>query len=108
MPIAPFQRRRRYPLSAEADTDTYAATFVRADTERLTIADNASIRTGDIDYSFAFWYYSTTLPPGGKYHFIISKDEANKREFLLYVSRTTLQFEFVNAAPVHHRRYRGC
>jgi hypothetical protein len=48
-----------------------AAQFTAANSERLTIADNASLSVGDIDFTWAFWLYmdSTT-----GYQAYISKD----------------------------------
>jgi len=47
MPIAPFVRRRRYPVVAEDGvTPTYAADFTRASSEYLSIVSNADLAVG--------------------------------------------------------------
>lgn len=70
MPIAPFIRRRRYPV--DAAVDTYGAEFVKARTEYLSIIDNPSISTGDIDYTLATWVNFDAIPIG----YIAAKDDA--------------------------------
>ena len=36
--------------------------FTAANLERFSIADNASLSTGDIDFSVSVWVYANTLP----------------------------------------------
>lgn len=54
-----------------ADTNTvtqnpgiqvYGAQFTSANSERLNIASNANVQTGDIDFTFCFWAYMDTKP----------------------------------------------
>lgn len=50
-----FSRRRRYPAPAEADETYYAADFELTNSEYLSVADNAAISMGDIDFSISLW-----------------------------------------------------
>jgi hypothetical protein len=57
--VIPFKRRRRYPESAAAAAilgATSAADFEVSQSEHLSIADNASLSTGAIDFSFTLWF----------------------------------------------------
>lgn len=42
-----------------------AAEFVEANSENLSIADNAALSTGDIDFTYACWAYSASIPSVG-------------------------------------------
>jgi len=48
------------PLSATGKVSN-AAQFVAASSQYLTIANNASLQTGDISFSFLFWYKPSTV-----------------------------------------------
>ncbi len=39
-----------------------AAQFASASSQELSVASNASLQTGDIDFTFACWFYLNTLP----------------------------------------------
>lgn len=72
--------------SAEEDVTTYAADFERDTLEYLSIADNPSLSTGDVDYAIAGWI---NLETAGV-NFVLSKDDAVQREYYLGTSGGTL------------------
>lgn len=60
-----------------------AASFVRANTEFLSLADNADMSTGDIDFTFCCWVKIGILASGSC---ILSKEsDNNNREYRLEV-----------------------
>jgi len=70
-----------------------AAQFVRASNERLNIADNASLSTGDIDFSIVTWPYLDTT---GNNMVIVGKFDSagNNREYRLRYSTSDDRFQF--------------
>lgn len=69
-----------------------AASFTSANSEYLSHADNASLSTGDIDFTIGGWFYITSLADAendilGKW-----KTSTNNREFLLDTETTSLKF----------------
>jgi hypothetical protein len=77
-----------------ADSGVYqdgAIQFTAADKEYLSIADNASLSTGDIDFAFAFWVYMDTVTTNRT---IVSKAAtSSQREYDFQVAIN--QFKFV-------------
>ncbi len=68
-----------------------AAQFTEANSEYLSIADNDSISTGDIDFTYSCWIYFDSL--GGN-RTILGKDEASKRETTLWYSNALSRIKF--------------
>lgn len=69
-----------------------AGQFTSANSETLSRADNASLSTGDIDFTVAGWVYGDTLPSGGG---IIQKGNgAAAHEFDLFFRGTGTAFAF--------------
>ena len=63
----------------------------RSNEEFFSIADNASLSTGDIDYSISAWIKLESLPSTSGNMPIVSKDNGGtSREFLLRVNATNL------------------
>ena len=78
-------------VAEEEDTTPYAAKFVRAMNEYLTVADNPSISTGDIDFSLAVWANSNSSTSS---RFVYCKiAAANAGEWTL-VRATTRRYTF--------------
>lgn len=71
-----------------------AATYVAANSEYLSLASNALVQTGNIDFTFAAW---AKLATTGSPRPIVSKyDNVNsKREYLLFADQTTTRFRFI-------------
>lgn len=64
-----------------------ALTLVAASSQFLSIADNASVSTGDIDFAFSFWFNPTTIDVGGDD--ILGKWSAlNEQEILVELDTT--------------------
>lgn len=73
-----------------------AAQFTAASSESLSIADNAAVSTGDIDFSFAAWVY---LDSKGADRVILGKAGATTEYLLRYVSSSDrFQFYCANGA----------
>jgi hypothetical protein len=69
-----------------------AADLERGDGDYLYIGDNASISTGDIDFTFSIWVKVESLPGGGNLYAIISQDDWSgftDRAHLLYLDGTS-------------------
>lgn len=85
------------------DTNTVASTigklgnaglFVKANSERLTIADNAALSVGDIDFYIAAWVYPT-LDDGASQHTIAGKaGSSGNRAWYLYIDWAANQAKF--------------
>lgn len=69
-----------------------AASFVRANAESLSIADNTDLSTGDIDFSISLWINpsaSTSYPA------ILTKDDnGSQREYGFYIEASTQKVSF--------------
>ena len=66
-----------------------AAWFVATNEESLSIADNAALSMGDLDFTIAGWVYFTTLAFGG----VLGKWSPGPiQEYLLYFDGTNLRF----------------
>jgi hypothetical protein len=65
-----------------------AASFIAANQESLSIADNPSLSMGDIDFTIAGWVYLTTLDFTG----LVGKWTAGTVEYLVYYDGTNLRF----------------
>ena len=59
---------------------SYAAQFTAVNAERLTIADNAALSMGDIDFTLCCWVYFDTLPVSG----LIAKWNGTADEYAIY------------------------
>jgi hypothetical protein len=70
-----------------------AAQFTRANSEQLTIASNAALTMGDIDFTLAGWVYLDTLVVAG----IVSK--ALALEYTLLTLGNRFQFSVTNSLP---------
>ncbi len=60
-----------------------AGQFTRANTEYLSIADNADLSTGNIDFTIAAWVYADTSPNPGAFNVIASKENQPPNEWTL-------------------------
>jgi len=80
---------RRIRLRAEG----HAAQFTVANSEFLSVADNASLSTGDIDFTLTAWVY---LDSTGADRVITGKwnTTGNQREYLLYYDTSSDRFIF--------------
>lgn len=74
-----------------------AAQFTSANNESLSIADNAALSMGDVDFALACWvYFDSTGNRGlmGKYNY-----SANQREYVIVTETSgTLRFRFAVSA----------
>ena len=72
-----------------------AAQFTAATSEYLSIADNAALSMGDIDFTIETWVYKDSSPANNMV--IVSKHNTtdNKREYQLFWKNTTDKFYFV-------------
>jgi hypothetical protein len=81
-----------------------AATFTEGDYRSLSLADNASLSTGDISFTIAAWVKFTSIPGynytlGGKHNFNASIDE-----YLLYLSSSgTMVFQIRDTSGTHNQ-----
>lgn len=75
----------------------FAAQFTAANSESLTIADNASLSTGDIDFTLAGWIFQDTKTV---YHGLAGKWTAagNQREYLFDYDTASDRFRGVISA----------
>lgn len=74
------------------------ALFAAAFSEFLSIADNASLSMGDIDFSIALWFNATTSLTQRT---IIAKGDGNTgnaTEYALYLTVGSLQFDVMNGS----------
>lgn len=69
-----------------------AAQFTAANSEFLSIADNADLSTGDIDFTFSAWVYLDTKT--AVRDLITKWGAAGQREYLLAYSNATDRFEW--------------
>ena len=67
-----------------------AAQFTSATTEYLSLADNAALSTGDIDYTFAAWVYLDTI--AGDTGIVNKHNTLNQKEYMM--TTTTTQFRW--------------
>jgi|SRR5688572_30675063 len=65
-----------------------AASFVAANEESLSIADNAALSMGDIDFTIAGWVRFDTLAGAG----LVGKWATDSYEYLIYFDGTNLRF----------------
>lgn len=64
-----------------------AAQFTRANSEYLSLADNAALSTGDIDFTIAAWVWFDTVTTGagaGNRRPLVVKDSFGQSEYALY------------------------
>lgn len=73
-----------------------AASFVAANNEFLTRADNASLSTGNIDFTFAFWVNS----PGTSEGFLGKRANLSSTEYQIYRSAGTWKFDVYSGGLV--------
>ncbi|HCR92557.1 MAG TPA: hypothetical protein DIU47_01195, partial [Candidatus Pacebacteria bacterium] len=84
-----------------------AGQFIAANTEYLSITDNAALSTGDIDFTFSAWVYMDSLSTdtqvlgkwsasAGQYEYLLERGSANK--FRFYVSSDGSTYTSVQAA----------
>lgn len=81
-------------IAASACIDeNFAAGFTSTSSQYLSVADNATLRVADIDFSFAAWVYLSTL---GSERYILGKYDVNipSLEYLLYI-KTDNKFHFL-------------
>ena len=73
-----------------------AGQFVHANDESLSITDNASLSTGDIDFTFACWIYWDDIDNGGFNQGIATKGlGSGEGEWYLYMSASDDKLKFV-------------
>ena len=71
-----------------------AGQFSAASSETLSAASNASLQTGDIDYTIAGWFYLDSTAAA----MLAAKDGPAGREWFLYNSGSRFQFWFHNGS----------
>lgn len=70
----------------------YASSFASASSQYLSVADNALVSTGDIDYTICAW---VNIASTGADRSIISKyGAAGTREFYLFYNNASARFQF--------------
>lgn len=69
-----------------------AAQFTAVNTEYLSVADNAALSTGDVDFWMGCWVYFDST---GAYLDLISKDTSGQRELGLFFDLVATQLAFV-------------
>lgn len=67
------------------------AQFVAANLETLTRASNASLQTGDIDFTIAAWVYLDTV---GANRTVMAKNDAGQSEYAMRYISASNRFEF--------------
>lgn len=73
-----------------------ARDFERASEGMLSIADNADLSTGDIDFSMACWVNLESMPASGQFRLMDKYgDEGSEREFALLWYQSGNRFEIV-------------
>lgn len=80
-------------VSQQTGKISNCAGFASASSQKLTLSDNSSISTGDIDFTFSGWVYFTTL---GAVRDLWTKwvDAGNQREYLLLYNSGTNRLEW--------------
>lgn len=88
-------RKLRYQLGVEAH-QMYAAQFTAANSEYLSIADNAALSMGDVAMDICGWVYADTLPSSGNTMGLVGKWASGNLEYLLFLDNTagTIRFKF--------------
>lgn len=76
-----------------------ASQFTRANSEYLSIADNASLSAGDIELEVGCWVYFDTLPAAGEFYDLVGKWNSGgtpDREYVLFCwnNAGTIRFGF--------------
>ncbi|MEK7669651.1 MAG: LamG-like jellyroll fold domain-containing protein, partial [Bacteroidota bacterium] len=70
-----------------------AASFLRANSESLSIADNADMSVSDSNFTFASWVFMTDAIQTGQTRAILSKDfSTTSREYLMYATTSFFRF----------------
>lgn len=74
-----------------------AAQFTAANSEYLSIADNARLSMGDINCEFISWVYADTLPAAGNQMGLLGKWAAGDLEYVILIDNTggTIRFQFL-------------
>jgi len=70
----------------------FAADFENDNSEYLSHANNTSLQTGDIDYSFNFWVNAESFP--GQYCSLIIRDASSQREYIIFYDSVAARFTF--------------
>jgi hypothetical protein len=76
-----------------------AAVFVEADQHYLSHVDNASLSTGDIDFSFSAWIYLTDLSPTEPFLDVVCKSNGTTYEYELAWTKATNRVSFYVEGP---------
>lgn len=73
-----------------------AALFTAANSEYLSLADNAALSVGDVPLDIYTWVYATSTPTAGNTMGILGKWAAGDLEYLLFLDNTggTIRFKF--------------
>lgn len=71
-----------------------AASFVKASSQRLTIADNAALSVGDIDFYMSCWVYPTLDDASSQQTIAGKGGGANNRAWFLYIDWSVDQVKF--------------
>lgn len=77
-----------------------AAQFTAANSEYLSIADNASLSTGDVDFWIAGWVRFDSVPSGGAYKPVVAKwsATASDAEYAIYIKDDSGTVKFAGEA----------
>lgn len=79
-------------VTQAAGRAVYAAQFTRANSERLSVANNGSIGFGDIDFTFACWLYLDNKTNSQN---IFTKDDgSSQRDYRLIYNQAVDRFQF--------------
>lgn len=71
--------------SAATPWGTTARKFTRANSEYFSVADNAALSTGNIDFAVEAWVKLDSAPPTGQTYAVVTKDAAGAGEYVLDV-----------------------
>lgn len=85
----------------------FAAEFVGANSEYLSVADNAALRGLDVDWSWDFWVY-VTVPSTAQ--IIFSKGTgtvASTRDYLCFISSSNIQIRASNGTAEATKAFTG-
>lgn len=79
-----------------------AADFVASSSQYLSIADNAALSTGDIDFTVTGWIYPTSVAAGIAYVINRWGAASNEREYRVYREANQLKFTVRGSDGIEH------
>ncbi len=76
-----------------------AAHFTSSSSQSLTIADNDSLGTGDIDFSISAWVYLDSIGGAGVFNTVAAKDDMSvTREWVLFTGNGNPRLRFATSS----------